>query len=148
MNIEVYCTFCGGKMVIFPENLLIMKCVFMFLVAPHPHLAVIMLLKELQLMEKRLVKEAAETLQNNFYVDDLLKSVDDEDTAIKLIKEVKAMCASGGFRLTKFLCNSKKVLQSIPEDDRRAGVKDKDLVGKLPSENTLGVHWNTETDTF
>ena len=49
------------------------------------------------------------------------------------------MCASG-FRLTKFLCNSKKVLQSIPEDDRRAGVKDKDLVGKLPSENTLGVH--------
>ena len=75
-------------------------------------------------------KEAAETLQNSFYVDDL-KSVDDEDKAIKLIKEVKAMCASGGFRLTKFLCNSKKVLQSIPEDDRRAGVKDKDLVGKL-----------------
>ena len=29
-----------------------------------------------------------------------------------------------------------------------AGVKDKDLVGKLPSENTLGVHWNTETNTF
>ena len=39
-------------MVIFPDNLLIMKCVFMFLVAPHPHLAVILLLKELQLMEK------------------------------------------------------------------------------------------------
>ena len=58
------------------------------------------------------------------------------------------MGASGGFRLTKFLCNSKKVLQSIPEDDRRAGVKDKDLVGKLPSENTLGVHWNIETDAF
>ena len=68
--------------------------------------------------------------------------------AIKLIKEVKAMCASGGFRLTKFLCNSKKVLQSIPEDDRRAGVKDKDLVGKLLSENTLGVHQNTKTHTF
>ena len=29
-----------------------------------------------------------------------------------------------------------------------AGVKDRDLVGKLPSENTLGVHWNTETNTF
>ena len=39
-------------MVIFPEKLLIMKCVFMFLVAPDPHFAVIMLLKELQLMEK------------------------------------------------------------------------------------------------
>ena len=52
------------------------------------------------------------------------------------------------FRSTKFLCNSKKVLQSIPADDRRAAVKDKDLVGKLPSENILGVHKDTETDTF
>ena len=98
--------------------------------------------------EDQFGKEAAETLQINFYVDDLLKSVDDEDKAMKLIKEVKTMCVSGGFRLTKFGSNSKKVLQSIPEDDRRAGVKDKDLVGNLPSENTLSVHWNTETDTF
>ena len=52
------------------------------------------------------------------------------------------------FTLTKFLYISKKVLQSIPEDDRRAGVKDKDFVGKLPSENILGVHRGTETDTF
>ena len=28
------------------------------------------------------------------------------------------------------------------------GLKDKNLVGKLPSENTLGVNWNTETNTF
>ena len=98
--------------------------------------------------ETKFGKETTETLQNNFYVDDLLKSVDDEDEAIKLIKEVKAICASGRFRLTKFLCNSKKVLKSISEDDRRAGVNDKDLVSKVPSENILGVYWNTETDTF
>ena len=127
-------------MVIFAGILLIVKCVFMFLVAPHPHLAIIMLLKELQLLEK--------TLQNNFYVDDLLKYVDDEDKALKLVKEVNVMCAPGGFRLSKFFINSKKVLQSIPEDDRRAGVKDKDSLGNLPSENTLGVHWNKETNIF
>ena len=63
--------------------------------------------------ETKFAKEAGKFLQNSFYVDDLLKSADDEDKAIKLIKEVKAMCASGGFTLTKFLCNSKKVLQSI-----------------------------------
>ena len=39
-------------MVIFPDNLLIMKCVFMFLMETHPHLELIMLLKELQLMER------------------------------------------------------------------------------------------------
>ena len=52
---------------------------------------------------------AVETLQNNFYVDDLLKSLDNERQAIKLIKNVKAMCASGGFKLTKFVSNSKQV---------------------------------------
>ena len=76
--------------------------------------------------ETKFGKEAAETLQNNFYVDDLLKSADDENKAIKLIQEVKAICVSGGFRLTKCLCNSKNVLQSIPEDHRREGVKDKE----------------------
>ena len=83
--------------------------------------------------------EAAKTLQNNFYVDDLLKSVAQEDQAIQLIKNVKAMCLSGGFKLTKFLSNNKKVLQSIPEEDRRKGVKDKDLVGDFPLEQALGV---------
>ena len=70
-----------------------------------------------------------------------LKSVDDEDKAIKLLKDVKTMCASGGFRLIKFLCNSKNFLQSIPEDDRRGRVKDKEFIGKLQSENTVGIHW-------
>ena len=77
--------------------------------------------------------ESVKTLQNNFYVDDLLKSVAKEDQAIQLIKNVKAMCSSGGFKLTKFLNNNKMVLQFIPEKDRRKGVKDKDLVGDLES---------------
>ena len=92
--------------------------------------------------------EAAKTLQNNFYVDDLLKLVAQEEQAIQLIKNVKAMCLSGGFKLTKFLSNNKRVLQSIPEKDRRKGVKDKDLVGDLPSEQALAVPWNNETDNF
>ena len=83
--------------------------------------------------------EATKTLQNNFYVDDLLKSVAQEDQAIQLIKNVKAMCSSGGFKLTKFLSNNKRVLQFIPGKDRRKGVKDKDLTVDLPSEQTLGV---------
>ena len=77
--------------------------------------------------------ESAKTLQNNFYVDDLLNSVAQEYQAIQLIKNVKAMCSSGGFQLTKFLSKNKSVLQFIPEKDRRKGVKDKDLVGDLKS---------------
>ena len=69
-------------------------------------------------------KAASKTLQDNFYVDDLLKLLDNEKQAIKLIKDVKEMCASGGFKLTKFLSNSKEVSQSIDEADRRQGVID------------------------
>ena len=60
--------------------------------------------------EDQSVKAATETLQDNVYVNDLLKSLDNEGEAIKLIKNVKAKCASGGFKSTKFLSNSKQVL--------------------------------------
>ena len=52
--------------------------------------------------EDQFGKAVAKTLQDNFYVDDLLKSLDNEKEAIKLIKNVKAMCESGGFKLTSF----------------------------------------------
>ena len=93
-------------------------------------------------------KDAAETLKNNFYVDDMLKSVENEDKAITLMKDVKLMCQEGGFNLTKLASNSKRVLQSIPEKVRKMGVKNSNLLGSLPEERALGVLWNVENDTL
>ena len=91
--------------------------------------------------------EVLETLRSNFYVDDMLKSVADEKTAIKLIQGVGGICADGGFHLTKFISNNKHFLASIPEDERRKGVLDQDLkFGTLPTEKALGIYWNTEED--
>ena len=81
-------------------------------------------------------------------MDDLLKSLDNERQAIKIIKNVTAVCASGGFKLTKFLSNNKQVLQYTDEVDRRQDVKDKDLMGDVPAEQALGVLGDTETDKF
>ena len=93
-------------------------------------------------------KDAAETLKNNFYVDDMLKSVENEDKAITLMKDVKLMCQEGGFNLTKLASISKRVLQSIPEKVRKMGVKNSNLLGSLPEERALGVLWNVENDTL
>ena len=95
--------------------------------------------------EQKYGKEVADTLRGDFYVDDLLKSVQDEQQAIKLMKDVTAMCAEGGFRLTKFVSNSRDVLVSIPEGERRKGLQDQELrLGTLSTENVLGIHWNIE----
>ena len=77
----------------------------------------------------------------------MLKSVENEDKAIRLMKDVKSMCQEGGFNLTKFASNSKRVLRSIPEKDRKIGVKN-DLLETLPEERALGVLCNVENDTL
>ena len=85
--------------------------------------------------------EVAEILGSNFYVDDLLKSVRNEEIAVTLIKYVKALCAEVGFHLTKFVSNSKHVLLPTPEGDRRKGLHDQELrLGTLPTEKALGIH--------
>ena len=68
-------------------------------------------------------QEAAEVVSSNFYVDDLVKSVDNPKTAIILVKNVVDMCKSGGFHLTKFISNNRELLINIPKDQRRNGVK-------------------------
>ena len=55
-------------------------------------------------------------------MDDILKSVKDEKTAIRLL-HVISMCADGGFQFTKFVSNPMEVLDSIAQQDRRTRVK-------------------------
>ena len=87
-----------------------------------------------------------QTVKENFYMDDGLKSLRSEQDAIELVQELCSLLKRGGFRLTKWVSNSKQVMESIPEDDRAKDVKDLNL--PLPSERALGVQWLTETDTF
>ena len=47
----------------------------------------------------------------------------------------------GGFDLTKFTSNEKKVLVKIPEEKRRKGMKNEDLTKRyIPGEKSLGIH--------
>ena len=69
--------------------------------------------------EVRCGEEASQTLLHNFYVDDLLKSVETEELAVRLIRDVKAVCQAGGFNLTKFISNKTVLIQSVPEYDRK-----------------------------
>ena len=93
--------------------------------------------------------EAPKTLMRNFYVDDLLKSTPNAQSAISLLKTVRKMCKAGGFKLDKFISNNTVVLKSLQKDQRMKDVKDADLSsGELPVEIALGDQWNIAEDTF
>ena len=93
--------------------------------------------------------ETITTVLTNFYVDDCLKSVECEEEALTLAKDLTSLCATGGFKLNKWVSNSRALILSIPEEDRAKEVKDLDFKqDSLRVERALGVQWCLETDTF
>ncbi|KAK7877121.1 hypothetical protein WMY93_032173 [Mugilogobius chulae] len=92
---------------------------------------------------------AVNTLLHNFYVDDCLVSVASESEAVSLCQELSALCARGGFKLTKWVSNHRSVLAAIPHEERAKEVKDLDLDNDaLPVERALGVQWCVQSDSF
>ncbi|XP_043211215.1 uncharacterized protein LOC122375781 [Amphibalanus amphitrite] len=92
---------------------------------------------------------AAQTVSNNFYVDDCLKSGQDQEKVTALAHGVKQLCALGGFNLTKLMSNSRQLLNSFPSEERGKKVKTIDLShGELPETKALGVVWIPEDDAL
>ncbi|XP_052378933.1 uncharacterized protein LOC127931174 [Oncorhynchus keta] len=98
---------------------------------------------------ERYDEEVIQTVKSNFYVDDCLKSVATEEQAIALTKNLRDVCSQGGFKLTKWVSNSRTVLASIPDEHKAKQIKEMDLDReKLPVERALGIRWNIESDAF
>jgi len=73
--------------------------------------------------------ETVATVKQNFYVDDMLKSVKTVDDAAKLVDELTNLLVSCGFHLTKFLSNKREVLQGLSE-----------IVGAVSMLNAEAIH--------
>ena len=92
--------------------------------------------------------EVIKMINKDFYVDDLLKSLQDVEAAKDLVTTSRNLCAQGGFNLTKFISNNREVLEAVPSNNRLPSVVNLDLGRPLPIERALGVHWCVENDTF
>ena len=80
--------------------------------------------------------EMLQQVHHNFYVDDLVKPMNDFDSARYLAKDVISIYKLDGFSLLN--SSSKKFLLSIPEHQRRSQMKNQDLYGYLLNESSLG----------
>ena len=87
-----------------------------------------------------------ETALRAFYVDDLLKSTHTVATAILLAKELIAMLECGGFYLTKFMSNSREILDALPAS--RVSPKLKLDFDTEDVQRALGISWDINSDTF
>lgn len=82
--------------------------------------------------------ETIKTVEKNFYVDDCLKSTQTIVDAKCLVHQRSDLLSLGGFHLTKWVSNSKEVMEAIPEKERAASVVNIDSE-QQPWERTLGV---------
>lgn len=90
-----------------------------------------------------------DTVLHNFYVDNCLRSVATEQEAVRLLQDLKAICQTGSFRLTKWTTNNHNVLFNIPFEDRATEIKDLDLdQDSLAIKRALGVQWCIRSDQF
>ena len=97
--------------------------------------------------EDRFSPEVINIVRRNFYVDDVLKSVPNEESAIRLAEQLIQLMREGGFHLTKFASNSRKLLSILPEEERANPALNLDL-DQLPIGRALGLHWDADSDTL
>ena len=93
--------------------------------------------------------DAVQAVKSNIYVDDLLKSVPNSQSAVALAHDVISLLEGGGFELTKFSSNCSAVLKSLPPDRLAPHLKEFNFFNDtLPGHKTLGLVWHPQTDTF
>lgn len=88
-----------------------------------------------------------QTVLRSFYVDDLMPSVNSEESAaIDLIKEVDDLLSCSGFNLISFVSNSRSVISSVSQNKLSKDLKTINIESDdLPYERAIGVVWNVET---
>ena len=91
--------------------------------------------------------DVSAVVRNNFYVDDCLISVDEDQAGIRLVKELSEMLSQGGFHLTKWVSTSEHIINSIDAAER-AGSPAKFDLGDEASERVLGMVWSVTGDWF
>ena len=82
-------------------------------------------------------------------VDDLIKPVKTSGDAIRMQQQLSRMLACGGFHLTKWNSNGRRVLDAIPVGKRSKELRNINIDDDaLPVERTLGTEWVIENDSF
>lgn len=87
--------------------------------------------------------KVADTIKNNFYVDDMLRSEPNAESAIALHHELNEVMSEYGFKLAKWVTNDQTVNEMLHQSDGADIEMDKENTSAV-----LGIHWNPGLDIF
>ncbi|XP_055923993.1 uncharacterized protein LOC129954238 [Eupeodes corollae] len=91
---------------------------------------------------------AVEAIIKNHYVDDYLDSLDTEEEAVLLAKEVISIHESGGFQIRNFISNSNNILEKLGDRSAKFDKIFESRKGLNESEKILGMWWSPSEDLF
>ena len=89
----------------------------------------------------------AKLINRNFFMDNFVKSVASGAEAVEAYKCLRKSLADRGFQLTKWICNSEKVMEEIPSEDRSDALS-KTFEAEPLAPSILGLQWNVESDSL
>ena len=89
----------------------------------------------------------SDAINKNFYMDDFLKSLSNEDDLISLSNHLITALSSCGFKLTKWISNSEYIMNKLPSSELSPKYVNLDLTEK-PIERALGMIWDLSDDVF
>ncbi|XP_048868217.1 uncharacterized protein LOC125740722 isoform X1 [Brienomyrus brachyistius] len=117
--------------------------------SPSSAVAIYCLRRAAQAGEKEFGQDVRQFVEQDFYMDDGLKSLATPEMAISLLKRTQDMLANSNLKLHKLASNSKEVMRAFPSEDYANALKDLDIgVNSLPTQRSLGLLWNLDTDCF
>ena len=92
---------------------------------------------------------AAKAIQNNFYMDDFIKSVETPEEAIKVFNQLQPLLSQHGFELKKWISNNDAVTEAIPEDLKSiSNTKQVEVEPHTEGSSVLGLQWTVTDDSL
>ena len=92
---------------------------------------------------------AAKAIQNNFYMDDFIKSVQTPEEAIEVFNQLQPLLSQHGFELKKWISNNDAVTEAIPEDLMSiSNTKQVEVEPSTEGSSVLGLQWTVTDDSL
>ena len=92
---------------------------------------------------------ATKAIQNNFYMDDFIKSVETSEEAIEIFNQLQPLLSRHGLELKKWISNNEAVTEAIPKDLKSiSNTKQVEVEPNTEGSSVLGLQWAVTDDTL